>query len=344
VTNRSNRALAAGVAIAVGLFTHAAAADAVADFYKDKTFTIVVGHEVGTGFDIYARALARHLGRHIPGHPNIVVQNMNGASGLVAANWLYSIAPKDGTVMATFVQSVPFEPLYGNERAKYDSAKFSWIGNLEESVAVCGVSKASGIKTFDDLMKKETIIAGTGKSGPLAKAALAVKHLLGAKIKLVSGYKGSASVKVAMNREEVGGICGLPMSTIRSFWRDDYQSGEFKPILQLSGKKDPALGGIPHVNDFIKTEEDRKVFELIFGIQALGRIFVAPPNVPADRVAALREAMSATEKDPQFLAEAAKTKIDIVPMTGKEVEEFIARVSASPAAIVKRAEQAYRND
>ena len=139
-------------------------ADEVADFYKGKTVSVIVGHEVGTGFDIYGRTLARHLGRHIPGQPAVVVQNMNGASCLVAANWLYNIAPKDGTVVATFVQSVPFEPLYGNAAARYDPAKLTWIGNLEESIGVCGVTKASGIDKFDDLRVKETIFAGTGNS------------------------------------------------------------------------------------------------------------------------------------------------------------------------------------
>src|SRR5262245_51245570 len=227
---------------AVSGFAHGALADEVADFYKGKTFTIVVGHEVGTGFDIYARTLARHVGRHIPGHPNVVVQNMNGASGLTSANWLYNIAPRDGLVMATFVQSVPFEPLYGNAAARFDPARSTWIGNLEESIGVCGVSKASGITNFDDLLTRETILAGTGATGPLGKASLAVKNLLGAKIKLVTGYQGSASVKLAMQRGEVGGICGLPMSTITSFWKDDYESGNFKPILQLSGRPQPQLG------------------------------------------------------------------------------------------------------
>src|ERR1700704_84168 len=159
-----------------------------ADFYKGKTFSLVVGHEVGTGFDIYARTLARHLGRFIPGNPIVVVQNMNGASGITSANWLYNIAPKDGTVAATFVQSVPFEPLYGNAAARFVPAKFTWIGNLEESVGVCGVTKASGIEKFDDLRVKQAIFAGTGSTGPLGKASLAVKNLLGARIKLVSGY------------------------------------------------------------------------------------------------------------------------------------------------------------
>jgi tripartite-type tricarboxylate transporter receptor subunit TctC len=338
-----SRTLAAGAALAA-LFASAAAADEVADFYKSKTVSVVVGHEVGTGFDIYGRTLARHLGRHIPGHPAVVVQNMNGASGLVAANWLYNIAPKDGTVIATFVQSVPFEPLYGNAAARYDPAKLSWIGNLEESIGVCGVTKASGIDKFEDLRARQTIFAGTGTTGPLGKASLAVKNLLGAKIKLVSGYQGSASVKLAMQRGEVAGICGLPMSTITSFWKDDYESGAFKPVIQLSGRKLPQLGGIPHVDDFSKSADDQQVFGLIFGTLALGRVYVSTPGVAPERANALRAAFMATAKDPAFLEDAVKTQIDISPMTGGEVEAFVKRVSASSPAVVERAKQAYRND
>src|SRR3954466_10744271 len=234
MSNAFHRSVSAAVLATAATLAQAAAADEVADFYKGKPFTIVVGHEAGTGFDIYGRTLARHIGRHIPGNPNVVVQNMNGASGLTSANWLYNIAPKDGSVVATYVQGVPLEPLYGNASARFDPAKSTWIGNLEESVGVCGVSKASGIARFGDMLTRETVMAGTGSTGPLGKASLAVKNLLGAKIKLVTGYQGSASVKLAIQRGEVAGICGLPMSTITSFWKDDYESGNFKPVIQLS--------------------------------------------------------------------------------------------------------------
>jgi tripartite-type tricarboxylate transporter receptor subunit TctC len=322
--------------------SNAVAADAVADFYQGKSITLVVGHEAGTGFDIYARALARYFGRHVPGSPKMVVQNMIGAGGLNAANWLYNIAPRDGTVIATFVQSVPFEPLYGNTAARFDAAKFGWIGNLEESIGICGVTKASGIATFDDLLKRETLFAGASTNGALARAALAVKNLLGARIRVVLGYPGSASAKLAMDRGEVAGICGLPLSTVTSFWKDDYQSGAFLPIIQLSGTRRPKLG--PHVDDFAKSESDRQVIGLIFGTQALGRLFVTTPLVPKERVDALREAFTTTARDREFLDEAVKTQIDISPMTGAEVEAFIARVAASPPAAIERAKQAYRGD
>ena len=339
-----DRALAASAFFAIVVLVHPASADEVADFYKGKSVTLVVGHETGTGFDIYARTLQRHLSRYIPGSPTIIVQNMVGASGLTAANWLYNVAPKDGTVMATFVHTIPFEPLMGNSAARFEAAKFTWIGNLEESVAVCGVTKAAGITKFDEMRTKEVIIGATGSTGPLVKSALAVKNLLGVKMKVVSGYAGSASVKVAIQRNEVHGICGLPMSTIKSFWRDDYEAGNFIPIIQLSGRKQAELKDIPHVDDYAKSEEDRQVYGLIFGTQALGRIYLSPPGMPVERRTALRNALLDTMKDPQFIADAVKTQIDISPMTGEEVEAFIARLSSASPAVIERTKQAFRND
>jgi tripartite-type tricarboxylate transporter receptor subunit TctC len=319
-------------------------ADETADFYKGKTVSIVVGHQVGTGFDIYARVLAPHLGRHIPGQPNVIVQNMVGASGITAANWLNNIAAKDGTVMATFVHTVAFEPLFGNQKAQYDAGKLSWIGNMEESVGMCGVSKASGIAKFDELLTKETVFGATGATGPLGQFAQAVKNLLGAKLKVVYGYKGSADVKLAMNRGEVQGICGLPLSTVKSFWGDEYRSGEFKPVIQLSGKQHPELKGLPNVDDYARNNDDRQVFGLIFGAQALGRVYVSPSGQPAARTRALRQGLAATMKDDKFLADAAKAKIDIEPMTGEQVEEVIARLSSVSPAVIERAKKAFSRD
>jgi tripartite-type tricarboxylate transporter receptor subunit TctC len=321
-----------------------AAADEVAEFYKGKTVTVVVGNEVGTGFDIYARVLARHLGRHIPGRPNLVVQNMLGASGITATNWLYNAAPKDGTIIATFVHTVPFEPLMGNTAAKYDAAKLSWIGNMESIVGICAVSRHAGLAKFDDLFVKETVFGATGATGAVAKYALAIKNLLGAKIKLVSGYKGTANLKLAMLQGEVGGLCALGMSTVTSAWRSEFDSGAIRPLVQTGGGAHPMLAGIPRIDSYAKSEEDLAVFRLIFGTHELGRIFATTPGLAVERRNALRAAFTATMKDPQFLADAAKTQIDIAPSSGEEVEAFIARVVASPPAIVERAKQAVRND
>jgi len=321
-----------------------AIADEVADFYKGKTFTIVVGHEVGTGFDLYSRVLARHIGRHIPGQPNVVVQNMVGASGVIPANWLYNAAPKDGSVIMTFVHTAALEPIFGNGAARFDAAKLSWVGNMDEGVGICGVSPASGVGKFEDLLGKEVPFGSTGATGPLGKYALAVKNLLGARIKLVSGYQGSASVKLAINRGEVQGICGISMSSVTSQWRDELQSGAFKIILQLSGRPHPALAGVPHVERFAKSADDEQVFGLIFGAQALGRIYGSTPGIPAERRSALRAAFMATMSDPQFLSDAGKAQIDINPMGGAEVEAFIARIAVSSPEVVERARRATRAD
>jgi tripartite-type tricarboxylate transporter receptor subunit TctC len=333
-----------GAILAFYVFAQPALADELTDFYTGKTISIVVGHEVGTGFDIYARTLARHFGRHVPGNPSVVVQNMAGASGVTAANWLNDIAAKDGTVMATFVHTVAFEPLFGNRSARFDPAKLTWIGNMEESIGLCGVSKASGIARFDELLERETIFGATGATGPLGKFALALKNLVGAKLKVIHGYKGSASVKVAMQRGEVQGICGLPLSTVKSFWRDDYESGQFRPVIRLSGNPHPELKDIPHVDDYAKSEDDRQVFGLIFGAQVLGRAFVSPPGQPPARTRALRAGLMSTMRDAQFLADAAKAQIDVEPMTGETVEALIARFTASSPAVVERAKKAFSPD
>jgi tripartite-type tricarboxylate transporter receptor subunit TctC len=340
------RAGLASAILATCALTQPGLADEVADFYKGKEFNIIVGHQPGTGFDVYARVLQRHLGKHIPGNPTVIVKNMNGASGIVAANWIGNIAPKDGTVMATMVYSVAFEPLFGNDKAKYDPGKLNWIGNMEQSVAVCGVSKASGIKSFEDLLKadKDVVFGATGATGPLGKLAEAVRNLTGAKMKVVYGYKGSAAVKLAMDRGEVAGICGLPLSTIKSAWGDMYKSGAFVPIIQLSGKPDPELKGLPHISSYAKSAEDKKVFNLVFGAQALGRFYFSPPGQPEARTKALRTALMATMKDKDFLVDAEKTKISVNPMTGEEVEELIKDFSDASPAVIKRVKAAIQKE
>jgi tripartite-type tricarboxylate transporter receptor subunit TctC len=317
----------------------APAAAEVADFYKGKTVTIVVGHESGTGFDLYARVLQRHLRRHIPGNPSVVVQNMPGAGGIVAANWLHNAAPKDGTALATFVYTVPFEPLMGNSAARFGAGRLNWIANLEEGVAVCSVSKAAGITSFEDMRTTEVVIGGASSSGALLRNALALRNLIGVKMKVVAGYKGTASIKIAIARGELHGVCGMLMSTLTSVWREDYEAGNIRPIIQLSGRT--RLANMPNVDDYAKSDEGRQVHGLIFGAQALGKLYAAPPDVPAARRDVLRAAVMAAVKDPDFVAEAAKMQMDISPTTGAAVESAIARLSAASPAIIERVKRAF---
>lgn len=330
-------ALASAAAALSMLGAHSASSDPVAEFYKGKTFTILVGQEPGTGFDIYSRALARHFSRHVPGNPSVIVQNMTGASGVVAFNWLYNVAPKDGTVMGTSSQNVAVEGLFGNTSAKYEATRFNWIGNMEESAAVCGVTPEANVTKFDDLLTRELVVGATGPTGPIGQSARALNGIAGTKLKITSGYKGTASIKLAMASGEVQGICGLPWSTIKSFWKDELDAKRFLPIIQLSARRLSELGSIAHIDNYAKNDEAKQVVDLIFGQLALGRIYAAPPGIPAERVTALRAAFMSTMADKEFLADAEKTRIDIIPTTGDQVDALVKRFYAAPAPIVERA-------
>lgn len=331
-------------AAALGILTAgpAAAQTDVAGFYKGKTFTILVGHYAGTGFDVYSRALARFLGKHIPGNPNIIVRNLTGASGVIAANWLYNQAPKDGTVMGIFVYTVPLETVFGNKQALFDPGKMIWIGNMEKASAICGVTKSAGIKTFAELQKspKDILFGGTGATGPLVTAVNAMKNLLGAKVKIVPGYKGMPAVKQAMTNGEVQGICSVYWSNLRTFWAPELASGEYVPILQYSGDKLKEFPNLAHVNDFIKSDQDRQVFQLAFGVAEMARNYAMPPGVPANRVAAVRKAFMDTMRDPAFIEDAKKLKIELEPVSGEEVGKAWAAAAATPKDIVEKAKKA----
>ena len=316
-----------------------AAADPVADFYKGRQVSMIIAHEVATGYDIYARTLARHIGRHIPGKPTVVPQNMLGASGITGANLLFNVSPKDGSAFGTFAHTVPLDPLIGQGAAKFDASLFNYIGNMEESVGVCAISADAGISSLDDLKARETRFGATATTGPPSQMAAAVKSLLGGKVRLVHGYKGAPGVKLAIEKGEVAGICGMPMSTLRSQWADVLEPGKVKPFIQLSGPKG-AIPGIEHVYDRAANDEDRQVYDLIFGILRLGKVFAAPPGVPAERVRALRAAFDAAMADPELLADARKQRIDISPATGDAVAAFIARLYKASPAVVERARKA----
>lgn len=321
-----------------------AQAQPVADFYKDKTLTLLVGHEAGTGFDIYARALMPYFGKHIPGNPRVIVQNMPGASGVTGTNWLYNIAPKDGTVLGTFSQNVIVERLFGNTAARYEAAKFQWIGNMEQSAAACAFATTAGLKSFDDIFSREVRIGAVGATGPIGQSGRALNRLFGTKLNIVYGYKGSASVKLAVQNGEVQGICGLPVSTFTSFWKDVIDSGQMKIMLQLSAKPLPELGDVTHIDKYVKTEEQRQIVDLVFGTQTLGRTFAAPAETPADRVAALRTAFMATMKDADFLAHAKKANIDLSPMSGEDVQKMVRGYYDAPPQIVEKAIAAIKPD
>ena len=331
--------------LAITCFTSAAHAQDDG-FYRGRTMQMVIGHEVAGGFDVYARALIRHMPRYIPGNPTIVPQNMLGAVGLVSANWLYNIAPKDGSAMAIFAPSNLVDPLLGEGLGRFDVTRFTWIGNMDESVALCVTTKESGITSFDIMRQKETIVgaSGSGVAGPLSQTARAVKNLLGGNIKVIQGYKGAPSIRLAMQKNEVQGICGIPLATVQSEWLGDLQTGGFIPVLQMGRVKHPDLPGVAHAFDYVKNPEERQLFDLVFGLQSLGRPFAAPPDVPAARAKILRDAFDSTLRDADFLAEATKLRLSIKATSGVDMDKQLAAVYALPRPLIERARQAVRAD
>ena len=315
----------------------AAAQENVADFYRGKTLSIVVGHEAGTGFDFFGRTLSRYISRHMPGNPNAVPQNMPGAGGLRAANWLYNVAAKDGTVVSVLAPETALKPIFGDAAASYDPAKFTWIGNMDESIATCTVSARSGITSVEQLFTREAVFGATGSAAPTSKFAYALVNFLGAKIKVVQGYKGSNDLRIALNRGEIEGACGPSHSTLKTQWKDDVDSGRIRALVQFGLKKLPDLKDAAHIYDYAKSNEDREIFDVAFGPHVLGRPVIAPPGVPADRADALRAAFMRTIQDAELLAETAKLGLEVRPSSGAEVEALVARFASFPKRVIERA-------
>lgn len=330
-------ALALATAVSVTAFAGSAHAGSVADFYKGKSLSLIIGYGAGGGFDTYSRVLARHMGKHIPGQPNIIPKNMPGAGALRAANFIFNATPKNGTFLGVFASSAALDPLFAvkKSKAKFKPDQFTWIGNMNKEVWSCGVWKSSGIKTFDQMIKSTTITFGsTGPAAITSQHPRVFNNLAGAKIKIIYGYKGTKGINLAMRQGEVGGSCGLSKSTIQSRWFRDIEKGDLKIIIQMGPKKDPFFGDAAHIFDYAKDDQARKAMTAIFGRSALGRPLAASPGIPADRAKALRKAFVDTMNDPAFLADAKKTRLTIDYHTGEEVEKLIASFMATPSAII----------
>ncbi len=323
--------------LAAGDATAQAVDQSVANFYRGKSLNIVVGHEAGTGYDFFGRTLSRHITRHLPGKPNAVPQNMPGAGGLRAANWLYNVAAKDGTVVSVLAPETALKPIFGDAAASYEPAKFTWIGNMDESVATCTVSARSGIISLEQLFVREAVFGATGIAAPTSKFAYSLVNFLGAKIKVVQGYKGSNALRIALNRGEIEGACGPSHSTLKTQWKDDIESGRIRVLVQFGLKKLADLKGAAHIYDYAKSKEDREVFDVAFGPHVLGRPVIAPPGVPADRATALRAAFMRTMQDPELLTETSKLGLAIRPSSGQEVEALVARFASFPKSVIERA-------
>jgi tripartite-type tricarboxylate transporter receptor subunit TctC len=308
-----------------------------ADFYKGKNVDLYVGYSVGGGYDLYARMLAKHMGKHIPGHPNVVTKNMEGAGSLRLANWLYNVAPKDGTAFGTIGRGTGFDPLFGHKAAQFDATKFTWIGSANNEVSVCVAWHTSGITKFDDLFGRELIVGGTGPAADTDQFPKVVNGVLGTKMRVIAGYPGGNDVSLAMERGEVHGRCGWSWSSVRSTqpkWLDDKK---INVLVQLALDKHPELPDVPLIMDLAKTDEQKQVLKLVFARQVMGRPFLAPPGVPKDRADALRKAFMDTMQDREFLAESEKAQLEIVPVSGEELQKLVTELYATSPAIAQKA-------
>jgi tripartite-type tricarboxylate transporter receptor subunit TctC len=326
-------ALAALAALQISTVT----AQSAAEFYQGKSIDLEIGYSVGGGYDLYARLLARHLGQHIPGNPTIVPRNMEGAASLRLANYLYSAAPRDGTVIGAISRGAAFDPLLNENGAQFDASKFSWIGSANNEVSVCVALQSSGIASFNDVLTKTLTIGSTGVGDDTYQFPALTNAVLGTKFKIVTGYPGGNDITLALERGEVQGRCGWSWSSIVTTRMDWVTSKKIIVLVQMSLSKHPDLPDVPLIMDLAKTNEQRQIFKLIFARQVMGRPFAAPPGVPADRVAALRQAFAETMKDQAFLADAKQAKFEINPVDGEQLDALVKEIYQTPAEITKKA-------
>jgi tripartite-type tricarboxylate transporter receptor subunit TctC len=333
------RIAAAGTVLVVlaALQAAAAYAQSSAEFYRGKSIDLEIGYSVGGGYDLYARLVARHLGRHIPGNPTIVPKNMEGAGSLRLANYLYAAAPRDGTVIGATSRGAAFDPLLDEKGAQFDASKLSWIGSANDEVSVCVALQTSGIATFEDVLTKPLTIGSTGVGDDTYQFPAVMNAVLGTKFKIVTGYPGGNDVSLALERGEVEGRCGWSWSSIKATRMDWIESKKIIVLVQMSLSKHADLPDVPLIMDLAKTDEQRQIFKLIFARQVMGRPFAAPPGLPHDRLAALRQAFAETMTDREFLDDAENGKFEINPVSGERLEALVKEVYQTPPQVTKKA-------
>lgn len=333
------RVVAAAFA-AIGMAAAGAAvpafAQSAADFYKGKTVYLYIGEAAGGDYDTWGRVVAQHIKDHIPGNPTVVPQNVEGAGGLTAMNRIANVAPKDGTVFGDINRGLPFEPLLGGQGTLFDPRKMNWIGSPELDVIVCTARKDAEVQNLKDLQTKELIVGATGSGADSLTYPQFLQGLLGLKFKIVKGFPGSGPIVLAAERGEVQGLCNSLVSVSRQAL---FREGKLNIILQGAEKRDPRIPDVPTPFDLAKTEADRQALKLFLARAAVGRPFVAPGGVPADRIAALRKAFDDTMKDPGFVEDTKKAKLNVSPLTGQQIADVIEDVYKTPQAVIDRTKE-----
>jgi tripartite-type tricarboxylate transporter receptor subunit TctC len=309
------------------------------DFYSGKSISIVVGSAPGGSYDLYSRMVARHIGRHIPGNPTVIVRNMPGAASAALAHFIYDVAPKDGTTLGAPLNTVPLTQILDPRTNKFNSAEFNWIGSVSSPANVLATWHTSGVRTLEDAQKKEILIGATTPRTTMEMYPLMANNLFGTKFKVVTGYIGGAELNVAMERGEVQGRGANTYIAYRFQNADWIRDKKINFIFQMTDERDPTLADTPTLLEFAKTEEQRKIISLMVTTETIGRSLMVPAAVPADRVALLRKALLDVTKDEQFLADLDKAQLETSPIPGEKLQVMVQNLVATPSDIVEKYKQ-----
>jgi tripartite-type tricarboxylate transporter receptor subunit TctC len=318
-----------------------AVAEPVADFYKGKIVKFVLSAGEGGGYGTYATVLLPYMERYIPGNPKIIIQHMQGAGGVVAANNLYNVLPRDGTVFALIHRgAVSTTPLYGAGNIMFDPTKFGWIGSMNSEVSLCASWFTTPVKTFADLKRYPIVVGSVGPGGDEFIFTNFIDNVFGAKMKLISGYNSGGAIDLAMERGETEGRCGWSWSTIITTKPAWIEEKKVRLLVQIGVAKHPDLPDVPLIYDFVKNEEQRQITDIIVSPQLMGRPLLAPPGLPTERLSTLRSALESSMKDPKFVEDAKKQNLEISYVSGERIEAMLKRLYAMPKPIVEEAAQA----
>jgi tripartite-type tricarboxylate transporter receptor subunit TctC len=306
------------------------------DYFRGKEISVVIYSPAGGAYDVYARLLARHMPTHLIGVSGVIPKNMVGAGGLTATRYLYSKAPRDGTTFGTISRGIPFEPLLGSEALDFDPLKFVWLGSMTRETSLAVSWHTSSVKTLDDLLRQELVVAGTGAASDATLIAMALNGLVGTKFKIVSGYDGVATATLALERGEIEGIADWSWGAINATKHQWVEERKLNYLLQGAETPNPALPDVPLIASAAKTDDDRRALKLLYAREILARPFLAPPGIPSDAAQVLRSSFVATVNDPALRSEAEKLKMEMNPVSGEEVEAVIKEAFATPSETVSR--------
>jgi tripartite-type tricarboxylate transporter receptor subunit TctC len=332
---RGALSLAVAAVAALAGIGGARAQQSVADFYKGKTVTIYSGHSAAGAYSAYARLLEQHIGRHIPGNPNTIMKIMEGATGLTLANWLYNVAPKDGLAFGIFHERMGLEPVVAPQGTRFDGRKFTWLGSLAKQTSVCFTWHASKVRSIEDAKNIAIPVGSDAAAASDSVMPRMMNAMLGTKFKIIRGYPGS-EIPLAMERGEVEGRCGFGWASLKTTRPQWIADKKVHMLAQFSFKAHPELPQVPVLMDLVQNPDDKRALELVFATQEMGRPFAAPPDIPADRAAALRKALLDVAKDPSFLEDARKQNLEVDPISGEEITDLLVRLYETPKEIAER--------